>query len=170
MFDFEDVVMDAPSSEGVATPLRSVQPRGTLFESSPPLVASEVTGGVRVNDGVRLCLIRSVDDVCGGEIKGGGTVVRFCSKVPGLCEVASHARSKANLMPGCLYPFVPKKGENQVRLEPSLRVKLVPADMTLDGLLLEEKSIALWRTYMDACKASEYVTGRNELGEISFDS
>jgi hypothetical protein len=40
--------------------------------------------------------------------------------------------------------------------------------MTLDGLLLEEKSIALWRTYMDACKASEYVTGRNELGEISF--
>jgi hypothetical protein len=168
MFDFEDVVMDAPSSEGVATPLRSVQPRGTLFESSPPLVASEVTGGVRVNDGVRLCLIRSVDDVCGGEIKGGGTVVRFCSKVPGLCEVASHARSKANLMPGCLYPFVPKKGENQVRLEPSLRVKLVPADMTLDGLLLEEKSIALWRTYMDACKASEYVTGRNELGEISF--
>jgi hypothetical protein len=34
-------------------------------------------------------------------------------------------------------------------------------------LLLEEKSIALWQTYMDSCKASEFKTGRNELGVLS---
>jgi len=115
---------------------------------------------------VRLCLIREIDDVCGGEIKGGGTVVRFCSKPRDMCEIASHAKSKAILKRGCLYPYVPKKGINQVRLEPSLPLSLVPPDGTLDMLLLEEKSITLWRTFMDACKASEYSTGRNELGEL----
>jgi hypothetical protein len=167
MFDFEDVLMDVASSAGATSPLRTDQPRGTLYESSP-LVASEVTGGVRGKEGVRLCLIRSIDEICGGEIKGGGTVVRFCSKPKDMCDVASHAKSKANIQKGCLYPYVPKKGENQVRLQPSLLVSLVPPDISVDMLLLEEKPIALWQTYMDACKASEFATGRNELGELNL--
>jgi hypothetical protein len=81
-----------------------------------------------------------------------------------MCDVASHAKSKAVLKRGSLYPHVPKKGLNQVQLEPSLSLSLMPADKTVDRLLLEEKSIALWRTYMDACKASELRTGRNEFG------
>jgi hypothetical protein len=40
-----------------------------LFDSLPPLVVSEATGGWG-NEGVCLCLIHSVEDVCGGEIKG----------------------------------------------------------------------------------------------------
>jgi hypothetical protein len=116
---------------------------------------------------VRLCLVRNVEDVCGGEIKGGGLVIRFCSKPRDMCDVASHTKGKATLKPGCLYPYVPKKGTNQVRLEPCLPLTLVPPDETLGMLLLEEKSIALWQTYMDACKASECRTGRNELGELN---
>ena len=46
MFDFENVDMDVSSSRGTPTPPRSDQPRGTLFESLPSLVASEVTGGL----------------------------------------------------------------------------------------------------------------------------
>ena len=45
-FDFEDVLMDSPSGEGVSTPLRPVPPHGALHASSPPFVASEATGGV----------------------------------------------------------------------------------------------------------------------------
>jgi hypothetical protein len=45
MFDFEDVVMDVSPSRGAPSPPPLDQPRGTLFASSPSLVASEVTGG-----------------------------------------------------------------------------------------------------------------------------
>ena len=168
LFDFDDVTMDVVPGVAVATPppRRSAsvdQPLGTLFEGSPAFVASEVTGGGRGNERVCLLLVRHVEDVCGGEIKGDGSVVRFCSKPPDLCTIASHAKSKAALRPGCLYPFVPRKGENQVRLEPSLPLSLVPSDVPLDMLILEEKSISLWQTFMDACRASEAKTGRHEL-------
>jgi hypothetical protein len=119
---------------------------------------------------VRLCLIREIESVCGGEIKGGGSVVRFCSKPRDMCDIASHAKSKTNIKRSCLYPYVPKKGTNQVRLEPSLSLSLVPQDETLDMLLLEEKSVSLWRTYMEACQASELLTGRNELGTLGRDT
>jgi hypothetical protein len=123
--------------------------------------------GVRANDGVRLCLMRCVDDACGGETKGGGTMVRFCSKARGTCVIASHAKSKANPKGGCFYPCVPKKGENQVRLEPSLPASLLPPDMSIDHLLLEEKLMFLWTIYVvDACKASELKTCQNKLGQI----
>ena len=79
--------------------------------------------------------------------------------------MASHAKNKVILKRGCLYPYVPKKGTNQVRLEPSLPLSFVPAEETLEMLLLEEKSIALWRTYMDACKAAEAHTGDLELAQ-----
>jgi hypothetical protein len=62
---------------------------------------------------------------------------------------------------------VPKKGTNQVRLEPSLLFNLLSPDEMIAMLLKEEKLIALWRTYMDACKASEYLIGRNEFGVLS---
>jgi hypothetical protein len=168
MFEFDDAAMDVSSSLEGVTPLRSDQPRGTLYGSSPSLVASEVTGGGRGKDGVRFCMILEVDSVCGGEIKGDGTVVRFCSKPKDMCEIASHKKSKANIKPSSLYPYVPKKGTNQVRLEPSLALSLVPPAETLEGLLLEEKSVALWRTYMEACQASEYLTGRNEFGVLNL--
>jgi hypothetical protein len=49
LFDFEEVVMDVSTSLGVAsTPSPASvddQPLGTLYESSPVFVASEVTGG-----------------------------------------------------------------------------------------------------------------------------
>ena len=45
MFDFEALDMDVSSDRGSSTPPRLDLPRGTLFESSPSLVASEVTGG-----------------------------------------------------------------------------------------------------------------------------
>jgi hypothetical protein len=45
MFDFEDVAMDVSLRRDAPSPPPSVQPRGTLFASSPSLVASEVTGG-----------------------------------------------------------------------------------------------------------------------------
>ena len=112
-------------------------------------------------------LVRNVEDVCGGEIKGGGSVIRFCSKSRDSCETASHVKSKAFLRPDSLYPYVPRKGENQVRLEPSLPLSLVPHDEILERLLLEEKPISLWQTYMDACKASEEKTGRHELAPAS---
>ena len=89
--------------------------------------------------------------------------MRFCRKPRNTCEVVSHSKSKALLRRGCLYPYVPKKGTNQVRLEPSLPLSLVPTQDTLNMLLLEEKPIALWQTYMDACKAAEIHTGRIEL-------
>ena len=59
---------------------------------------------------MRLLFVREIEDVCGGEIKGGGSVLRFCSRPRAECEVASHAKSKVVLKPGCLYPYVPKKG------------------------------------------------------------
>jgi hypothetical protein len=172
MFDFEDVMMDVPAGLGVAAPPPRLagsidHPRGALCESSPACVASEATGGGRGNEGVRLLLVRETDDVCGGEIKGGGTVIRFCSEPRDTCDTASHAKGKALLKRGCLHPCVPKKGNNQVRLEPSLPLSVVPRDETLDMLPLEEKSIALWQTCMDSCKASEFKTGRNELGVLS---
>ena len=169
MFDFEALDMDVSSDRGSSTPPRLDLPRGTLFESSPSLVASEVTGGVRGNDGVRVCLIRSVDDVCGGEIKGGGSVVRFCSKPRDQCGIASHAKSKVNLKAGTLYPYVPKKGVNQVRLAPSMHISLLPPNEAIEDLLAEQKTVALWRTYMEACQASELSTGRNEFGLLSDD-
>jgi hypothetical protein len=95
MFDFEDLVMDVSCGGGSTSPSWPDQPRGTLFESLPSLVVSEATGGW-VKDRVRLCLISHVDEVCGGETKGGGAVVRFCSKPWDACEVASHAKSKAS--------------------------------------------------------------------------
>jgi hypothetical protein len=95
--------------------------------------------GVRANDGVRLCLLHDVDEVRGGETKGGGTVVRFCSKPRDVCEIASHTKTKANLQQGCLHPCVPKKGVNQVRLEALLSLSLVSPDTSVDMLLLEEK-------------------------------
>jgi hypothetical protein len=172
LFEFNDVSMDVLPGGAVASPPSRLSasadhPLGTLFEGSSPYVASEVTGGGRGNEGVRLLLVRLVEDVCGGEIKGGGSVVRFCSKPRESCQVVSHLKSKAFLRADCLYPYVPRKGENQVRLEPSLPLSLVSPDEPLEMLLLEEKSIALWQTYMDACKASEYKTGRRELSPTS---
>jgi hypothetical protein len=93
------------------------------------------TGGW-LNEGVSPCLIRSVEDVCGDEFKGGGAVVCFCSEPRGTCEIQSHTRSKANLQQNCLCPCVPKKGANQVRLEPSLLLRCLPPDKTIDKLML----------------------------------
>ena len=50
LFDFADVSMDVvPGGEVASPPARRsttvAQPLGTLFESSPAYVASEVTGG-----------------------------------------------------------------------------------------------------------------------------
>ena len=50
MFDFEDVMMDVPAGLGVAVPPPRLSgtidhPLGTLYESSPSYVVSEVTGG-----------------------------------------------------------------------------------------------------------------------------
>jgi hypothetical protein len=94
-------------------------------------------------------------------------VVRFCSKPGGSCNIASHKnKSKVRLQGQCLHPCVPKKGFNQVRLEPSLPVAPVPPAETLDGLLPEQKLTALWQTHMNAHKASESLTGRNEFGQF----
>jgi hypothetical protein len=68
-------------------------------------------------------------------------------------------------MTACLYLRVPKKGNSQVGLEPALPLSCIPPDEPLDMLLLKEKSIALWQTYTDSCKASEFKTGRNELSD-----
>ena len=92
-----------------------------------------------------MCLIRSIDDVCGREIKGGGSVVRFCSKPQDMCEIVSHAKSKVNLNAGTFYPYVPKNGVKQVRLVPSMHVSLLPPNEVIKELLEEEKTVALWR-------------------------
>jgi hypothetical protein len=113
---------------------------------------------------VRLFVVRNVNDVCGGEIKGDGSVIRFCCKPPDVCKVAGHIRRKALVKPGHLYPRVFKKEEQQVRLEPSLPLIMIPPTEVLNSLLLEVRPIALWQTYMDACKATEFATGRNEQG------
>ena len=44
-----------------------------------------------------------------------------------------------------------------------MHISLLPPNEVIEELLEEEKSVALWRTYMEACQASELATGRNEL-------
>jgi hypothetical protein len=150
MFDFEDIRMDASAGLGMALPSPHPSaaigpPPGILFESLPSSVASEVMGGGEVNKFVCCWLVHSVEDVCGGEIKGGETVIRSCSKPRDMCSnVASQAKCKAIIMPSCLYPRVPKKGSNQVGLEPALPLSPLPLDEMLDMLLLEEKPIAIY--------------------------
>ena len=72
----------------------------------------------------------------------------FCSKPQGMCEIQSHTKSYTNLHQECLYPYVPKKGINQLRLEQALLLSLLPSDEMIEMLLLAEKSVALWRTYI----------------------
>jgi hypothetical protein len=124
--------------------------------------------GARGNDDqVHLFLFDDIETVCGRETKGGGAVVQSCSKDRDRCAVASHKKFKVALQSDCLCPFAPKKRSNQVRLEPSLLLSHVPLDEVIELLLLEEKSAALWQTHMEACKALERDTGRNELGQLS---
>jgi hypothetical protein len=129
-YNFKDVRMDVSADVTESFPPARLYvavgpPLGTLFESLPASVASEVMRGEWGNEGVRLLLVRNVGDVCGGEIKGGGSVVWLCSKPPDTCDVASHGKHKALIRPDCLYPIVPKKGNNQVRLEPALPLSLL---------------------------------------------
>ena len=58
-------------------------------------------------------------------------------------EVASHGKSRASIQPGCLR--VPKRGDNQARLELPLPAKLLPPSESVDASPLEEKSVEFSR-------------------------
>ena len=47
-------------------------------------------------------------------------------------------------------------------------LSLLPPDQMIDMFMLEEdKLIAMWGIYMEGCKASYFLTGRNTRGELS---
>jgi hypothetical protein len=113
-----------------------------LFGASPSSLASGLTGGDEFNASVAsLICIEEPRVLCCGVI-AGSSGRRFCTRVG--CGFKAHKTQKVQVTGNTLYV---KGRKDQARIEPSLPISKLPADVTIEFIVAQEKAIAVWTTY-----------------------
>jgi hypothetical protein len=142
-------------ADATAPPARTIfaaTPSGTsasrLFSSASSL-ASGLTGGGKVGSTLGLVYVDVVEKNCGGVIQTSDHR-RFCCKAAGACSTKGH-KTKLNLSTKTLYVKHSRTG--QARISPKLSVDLLPNDVTVAELLIQDNSLEVWVAYFESLHA-----------------
>jgi hypothetical protein len=85
--------------------------------------------------------------LCGGVI-ANSLGRRFCTKTT--CTVKSHRTQKTILTANTLHV---RGQKDQARLKPNLLISKLPADVTVESIVVQDKEIGVWAAYFAGLEA-----------------
>jgi hypothetical protein len=114
--------------------------------------------------GLLIC-VEDPGSICGGVI-ANSIGRRFCTRAS--CTVKSHWSQKVILKTNSLHV---RGRKDQARLEPSLLISKLPADVTVESIVVQEKGIGVWAAFFAGLEAKqerdEFLGSSPNMGSLS---